>query len=122
MAPGAPCGAVLYFLTRSFAPHRGRRGAYRCSRRGHEHPQGWEQGEHHSTDPRTAENARTAGASGATERAVYETVSEAEAVPEAEAEGEVASEAVSGTEAVPEALRLELYLKLCLKLYPKLCS
>jgi len=25
--------------------------------RGHEHPQGWEQGEHHSTDPRTAENA-----------------------------------------------------------------
>ena len=23
----------------------------------HEHPQGWEQGEHHSTDPRTAENA-----------------------------------------------------------------
>ena len=22
-----------------------------------EHPQGWEQGEHHSTDPRTAENA-----------------------------------------------------------------
>ncbi len=24
---------------------------------GHEHPQGWEQGEHHSTDPRTAENA-----------------------------------------------------------------
>ena len=21
------------------------------------HPQGWEQGEHHSTDPRTAENA-----------------------------------------------------------------
>ena len=25
---------------------------------GHEHPQGWEQGEHHSTDPRTAENAR----------------------------------------------------------------
>ncbi len=27
------------------------------SERGHEHPQGWEQGEHHSTDPRTAENA-----------------------------------------------------------------
>ena len=25
--------------------------------RGHEHPQGWEQGEHHSPDPRTAGNA-----------------------------------------------------------------
>ena len=32
--------------------------------RGHEHPQGWEQGEHHSTDPRTAENALTAPARG----------------------------------------------------------
>ena len=32
---------------------------------GHEHPQGWEQGEHHSTDPRTAENARSGGSLGA---------------------------------------------------------
>ncbi len=31
---------------------------------GHEHPQGWEQGEHHSTDPRTAENALFAAISG----------------------------------------------------------
>jgi len=31
---------------------------------GHEHPQGWEQGEHHSTDPRTAENALFTAISG----------------------------------------------------------
>ena len=45
------------------------------------HPQGWEQGEHHSTDPRTAENApfftsRGLGSGGTTERSSAKEISD----------------------------------------------
>ena len=49
--------------------------------RGREHPQGWEQGEHHSTDPRTAENAlppasRGLRSGGTTERSSAKEISD----------------------------------------------
>jgi len=56
--------------------------------RGHEHPQGWEQGEHHSTDPRTAENApfftsRGLGSGGTTERSSAKEISDLLPAPDA---------------------------------------
>ena len=55
---------------------------------GHEHPQGWEQGEHHSTDPRTAENAlppasRGLRSGGTTERSSAKEISDLLPEPDA---------------------------------------